>query len=354
MINLYQEKEPLISEIGVKNKDGFFIRNMFVTSDSEIQIIRSSYNNTAIHRSVWQYNDVTNIDEAYLYGDFYMDFDSHVDFEHVREDAIKSIALLKVIFNLKTEDINIFFSGSKGVHLTVSAKVLGIEPDKKLHEIYKYIANYIRSYLKWRENGDNDKYKTLDIQPYHKRSTLRVRDSIHEKTGLYKTQITLDELVNKPLNDIKEICKSPRHIIQNNDILNTLANKSYLDFKKKVYTEVEKRSNIKVKSTLDFVPPCVQMLLSTPTSKGNRNYIATLLSSHFKSRGYDYETAEKLLEEWNETYCSPKIAVGELKQTLRSIYQGNKQYGCQSFSEVTGCDLTWCKLGKRKVNNNGK
>lgn len=324
----------MISEIGVRQPNNF-IRNVFITDD-EIEDFRNKYNNTSIHKSVWYYDD-NDIDNANLYGDFYMDFDSHVGFEEVRADVIKVISMIKVVFKIDYNDMMFYFSGRKGIHLIIPAEIFGIEPDKDLHLLYKYIVSQFKEYTK---------YKTVDTQVYHRRAMLRLSESIHEKTGLYKIRITLDELLKSE--NIQELAKEVRKIENRKPILNSNAKQAILRYKENMVFDMKKQKIVSYDSILDFDPPCIKHLLSTTISQGERNYTATVIASHFRSRGYSNSEAEKLLMNWNIEFCYPKMPAHEIRGIIVSIYNGNKRYGCASLSRISECNSEECKLYKAK------
>lgn len=334
--NLIIEQGAFLPPYNTENKT--FVRGIFTTID-KVNEIRTTYNNTAIHQSVWMYSEQDQ-DKADLYGDYYMDFDSQ-NFEEVRTDALKVIGLMKVLFGIKDENFKLYFSGSKGVHIIIPATIFGIKPDPMLHETYKFIARDISTYLKDRtkidSNGKPKVYKTLDTQPYHKKAFLRMEHSIHEKTGLYKTRITIDELATKSHDELKAIAKNIRYLPEPKSEFIAQANKTFLEFQKKAHDFLNQKDYSRYNEQLEFDPPCIVHLLNNSTGQGTRNQVCSILCAHFRARGYDFDTALKMLEDWNRDYCSPRMASMALKASLRSMWNSNKRYGCSSLKDSGGC-----------------
>ena len=320
-----------------------FVRGIYTTVD-KVEDFRVTYNNIGLHKSTWTYN-IQDPDNATLYGDFYMDFDSP-NFEEVRQDVLKCIGLLKVIFGIKDEHIKLYFSGNKGIHLIIPASVFGIEPDLMLHDTFKFIVVELRAYLKERESFIHPfkPYKTPDIQPYHKKAFLRMENSIHEKTGLYKTRVTIEEVARETEVHIRNLAKNIRHMPEPKDTTVPQAKNAYLQFKQKAHDQLHKRDLSKFDSILEFDPPCIVYLLTTVTAQGTRNRNCAILCSHFKSRGYTFDNALILLDEWNQSYSSPRMTKLELKSILKSMYSSNKRYGCSSLKDTGGCIKDKCQL----------
>jgi hypothetical protein len=332
MIVLNQEKEQLIMELAVRFEDGRYKRNIFTNKVEDLERFRKKYNNKSLHTSAFRYTS-KDIENAKLYGDFYLDFDSHESFEYVREDVIRALSYLNVTFKIEYDKMVLYFSGNKGIHLIIPAEIFGLEPHENLHLIYKLIAEEIKGL---------SQNKTIDTQVYHKRAMIRLKNSIHEKTGKYKTEISLSELMNKK--DIPSLCNKIRKINTNKYLLINETAKRALEEKKDLMEIKYKRKNkVSYDSTLDFDPPCIQYLLNNTTSQGGRNFTGTVLASHFRSRGYDNIKAKEELTRWNENYCYPKLYKREITTIINSIYNSNKRYGCSTLCKISECSDK-CKL----------
>lgn len=319
------------------NKDKHkFKRNLIMPDFCCVKVLKDKRKNKGIFKTAYRYN-IHDQDKAYLYGDFYLDFDS-TDFELVRADALKALSYLKIVFHI---DINsnclVFFSGNKGTHITIPAEVFGIEPNKNLNNIYKTIAETLFEYV------DN---KTLDLRIYDNKRMFRIPNSIHEVTGLHKVNITIDELKDSPYEYIKTIAKSKRKIKSVNRTYNDQAHSIFNNFIEKTNEKVANYKNIKSNGTLKYTPPCIAEILEYGAQNGQRNNTCAVVASFYKASGKDMEECMKIMTEWNETKTSHPVSNYELNRTISSIYYSNNQFGCSSIKNLGLCSKEYCKFKK--------
>lgn len=127
----------------------------------------------------------------------WFDFDSD-NLENSRNDAkelIKRILSYKTHFN--TSNLEYYFSGSKGWHI-----VLKLKNEYTPVQIKKIVENL----------GKN--LTTLDMKVYDANRILRMPNTQHEKTGLFKVQLNYDEFENRSLDEIKNLAASVRDSIK--------------------------------------------------------------------------------------------------------------------------------------------
>lgn len=333
-------KDCFIIETGywINKEKNIFKRKDFLPH-SLLRSVILKRNNYGVFQTTFRY-DIENQDEANLYGDFYLDFDSD-NFEYVRKDALKAISYLKVVFNLKvpTKQLQIFFSGNKGVHIIVPGEILGVTPRKDLNEIYKTIANAIS---KFTDNG------TVDLKIYDNKRLFRVPNSKHEKTNLHKIPITLDELRYSSESEIRELATVPRisdvHDLEVKECKE--AAKMFQTFIDRTQVRINDFKNIKSSGTLNYTPPCIIQILEDGAKDGQRNNTIAILSSFFKSNGKDLAETIGILERWNNEKNSNPTSVSELKKTARSIYNTQKNFGCSSIKSLELCTKKDCKFNK--------
>jgi hypothetical protein len=299
-------------------------------------VVRDMRNNTGIFKTAYRY-DRRNQNEAYLYGDFYLDFDS-TDFELVRQDALKALSYLKIVFDIDTvNSCLIFFSGNKGAHIVVPAEIFGVEPSNNLNEVFKTIAEALYAFI------DN---KTLDLRIYDKKRMFRIPNSVHESTNLHKVNITLDELRNLPYEEIKSIAKGTRIVKTPKKTFSQTAQKMYKTFIEKAENKVNAYKNVKSNGTLKYLPPCIKSILDNGALDGQRNNTTAILASYYKATGKDLATAIKELGDWNTEKNAKPLSKFELERTLQSIYTGEGQFGCSSIKDLDLCSKEYCKFKK--------
>lgn len=331
-------KDCYITEAGywIDKEKNIFKRKDFLPAPL-IRSVILKRNNYGIFKTTFNYSS-DNQDEAYLYGDFYLDFDSD-KFEFVRRDAIKAISYLKVVFGLDDPEnqLKVYFSGNKGVHIIVPSEVIGIMPRKNLNEVFRTIADAISEF---------STNKTIDLKIYDNKRLFRIPNSIHEKTGLHKVEITLDELRYTSEEDIRDIAKKERYFSPKKYTFCKQANKMYETFIERTVVRLNDFKNIKSSGTLKYTPPCILKMLEDGAKEGQRNHTIAILASFFKSNGKNLDEALEILERWNTEKNSNPTPVAELRKTARSLYCSNKSYGCSSIKTLEMCMQEDCRFKK--------
>lgn len=96
------------------------------------------------------------------------------------------------------EDINIYFSGNKGFHVFIKQN---FDPSIDLPDIIK---KYCFALAK--------KYSTFDRAVYDKTRIIRIPNSKHRKSGLYKIPLLPGEVFKLSTDDIRVLAKKQRSI----------------------------------------------------------------------------------------------------------------------------------------------
>ena len=329
-----EESKPVFVEGGKNLKGGGFTRNEMMTLD-KVKNFRIRNYNTGIYLSAYLY-DQENVKEANLYADFYLDYDSEEDFEKAREDAIMSIRYMKHQFTYGIPEslIRIYFSGKKGLHLIVPAKIMGITPDKHLNEYYKLMAARIG------EESIND---TVDLKIYDRRRLFRMVNSKHADTGLFKIPLTYAELLTLPVEEIKKLAQMPRKVKYNPAYEITRAKSEFEKYKVQWEMRFKKKFDSKNNSNskpLDFTPACIGELIESGPQKGQRNNTASALTSFWRKQGLSEQETWEQLVKWN----NGSMSEGELKNTMQSVWKNNYEYGCSTLETLATCIGGDCPL----------
>ena len=207
------------------------------------------------------------------------DVDSEKDLELARKDAITIYKRL-VRYGFKDENISIFFSGNKGYEVSVQLKAR-LTPNQT-----KNICLNIAKGL-----------STVDSKVYNATRILRMPLTRHQKTGLYKTPLTIDELESLNVEQIKDIAKQP---MKYEDIENawTAANlpKELEDMKNSI-PEVKPTRELEALSmdlsTVDwslkpkFFTPEKYLISLGYFDEGNRSHALMILASTLKNAGFN-------------------------------------------------------------------
>ena len=327
-----------IVEIGYTNTERRFNRNVYINYNQLFNFFEThpcvdSYCSAYLYSS-------DKISEAELYGNLYLDFDDDNNLNNAREDVIHTLSFLKIVYQIPSDQVKIYFSGHKGFHLIIPGSILGIEPNKDLNAIFKTMAEQIKTF---------SIHKTIDLKIYDNRRLFRMPNTINGKTGLYKIILTPDELYSLSEKEIKELASKPRNITLNiKNILNPIAHNQYLKILD-TYKDQEKKinKNKRYTKTLNIVPNCISYILENGATEGSRNITIACLTSFFKSNGKTFEETVEEISKWNSRNVSP-TPYREMQLTIKSIFFSNKTYGCSTLRTLVQCNPEECKLKNKK------
>lgn len=341
------EETNWIVECGASLPNGSFTRNHLMPINN-ITNFRFKYNNIGIFTTAYYYDKEDQAD-ANLIGDFYLDLDYDLSgddqekaFEVIRKDITSIVRYLKILLKLDPEtDLYFFFSGSKGIHITIPHEIIGVKPDKNLNRYYKMLAEDISKYT----SGE-----TVDLRIYDNRRLFRLPNSRHQKTELYKVYLSYKEIQTLSLSDIKSIAKNPRIIPKKEKKLSLKASMEMRNYTNKFNMSIAKKSSGRTSNLkLEYMPPCVEYLLAHPVKKGQRNNTIAFLTSFFKQTGITESQTIERLSIWSEEYCEPRLSEREIEATVNSIYNGSSnKMGCSTAKDISECNKEACKLNKKK------
>lgn len=333
-----------IVEIGYTNNstERTFIRNEYIDYNRFFEHIKS-LNCLDTYCSAYLY-DNENVEDANLYGNLYLDFDDANSLDNAREDAIHTLSFFKIVYQIQPDKIKIYFSGHKGFHLIIPSEILGIQPRKDLNGIFKTIAEQIKTF---------SIHKTVDLKIYDNKRLFRVPNTINSSTGLYKIMLTPDELINLTEQDIKNLAKQPRNLtLKDKPVYNPMAGNQYLkaieNYEKLAKEFASREKGFRYRKTLNVVPECIQNILENGAEEGSRNITIACLTSFYRESGKTFEEIVDLMTEWNSKNAKP-TPNREMKATIKSIFYGNKTYGCSTLQTITHCNKSDCKLIKTKT-----
>lgn len=326
-------------EAGVSLPNNSFKRNIIIPI-AEIENFRRQHNNTGVYVTAYRYNS-KEIRNSKAYSDLYFDFDKEGDFEAVRKDALTALSYIKTTFGIDYNIPNIYFSGHKGVHITIPAECLGVEPSENLNDVYKLIATDVSMSL------SND---TLDTVIYDKVRLFRLINSIHQKTGLYKIPLSYDELKTLSYESIVTLASSYRPPIEKpTPGLNEQAAsifRSYIARYEASKNRVRERSGKIIR--LESTPPCIEWILYHGAVRGKRNDTAIVLASHYRQRGLDYEDVLDSVLNWNTQVLEEPLSDSEIERCVKQVFDNKYNYGCQTIKDLAICEPNNCELARRE------
>ena len=319
---------------------GRFSRNHF-GKIPDLAEFRKSRNEIGIYRSAFLYNvpNPTEVENPYVFSDFYMDFDSEEDVELAREDALFCIwrMMLPSTYNLPKEAFRIYYSGLKGFHVVIPSQYFGFKPSEHLDEYFTIMA---------KDLYDVSVNQTLDLKVYEKRRLFRLENSIHQKTGLRKVPLTYPQLSKLTMDEIHSLAKKNYIIRYPKPELNLKASAEVKGLVKLNQERLDGRFNKKktFDRTIDFTPYCLENIIDNGPVSGQRNETVAVLTSFFRNQGYSEEEIYTRLTEWNDGSLPDR----EIVTTMNSILKSDRNYGCNTLEELGGCIGESCPFYKHR------
>lgn len=295
----------------------------------EIDGLRGQHNNTDLMVSLQQYGTRSSIEGEKSWAHLCFDFDdSNGNIDTCLKDAI-AVKDHFTALGLGPEFLRLFFSGSKGFHLVVFGPAIGAFPTENLHLIYKQYASFLKHFLG---------LTTIDLAIYTKRRLLRLYDSIHPKTGLYKIELDWS-LVSGGVDAIRAKAQSPQGLLYDDseysEVFPEGSAQAFFDRFRQEQARIDE--HVKSKPTKPIavvsgsIPSCVQDLLTNHIRRsGDRNMGTMSLAAFYKDQGVPIADAEATIVEWAlrtpKTLTSTtddKTLTANTKSVVKSVYENN-------------------------------
>ena len=225
---------------------------------------------------------------------------------------------LKVNFDIEAQMLPIFFSGAKGFHVYIPSYMFGAKPSRNIGQYFKLFASLLMK--PWGVEYDSSIYETLRL--------FRANGTINAKTGLYKTQITYDELYFD-MDGIKALAIAPRRC----ELVQPEPCEALVTLYKDAVRQIDERPKINgVAVDSGGVPRYAKVCYHTMlqgVKNGQRDEVAIRLATHFKKQGYDSQIAEGMLAAWDAKNESP-LGLSVIRQKINSAFaeRSMADYGC--------------------------
>jgi KaiC/GvpD/RAD55 family RecA-like ATPase len=205
----------------------------------------------------------------------YFDFDDEKNIDNAKSEAT-DLAVRLIEDGFDEEDIQAYFSGMKGFGIEIKlSEDIPVERFKSILEHYK--AKGV--------------YKTLDLVVSDPQRIIRVPNTKHNKSGLYKVPLDLWEMDELSVDEIKTMAVEPREYEWTNNT------SSLPPILKNVYIEVPK---IKVANEFDKIDftgkprhwkPYKWALLQGYFQSGERHQALMVIAATCRSLGYSKDVA---------------------------------------------------------------
>ncbi len=270
-----------------------------------------------------------------------------IDLDH-REltPALVAARLLSSVFierwAIDPNALQVYFSGAKGFHLMLDARVFGkLLPSKNLPPIFDSMRRHLAQEL------PQPVRETVDLTIKDRVRLLRLPNTVHEKSKLNKVILSLDELKGMTAEEIRAHARSRRDLALTDETgflsrvavgENREAARFYQRIRRQVKTVTRKPFAYRFHRPVDLARiefPCAgaQAIWQSHIEPGQRNNCAIRLASELRLLGLSAnETREKLLE-WNERN-DIELPLEELNAVVRSAYQHRFPYRFSCRDEI--------------------
>ena len=271
--------------------------------------------------------------------DLWFDFDG----ETAQEDTVKVIDYF-IDKGVDNAYIKVWFSGNKGFHLCFSRRLFGALSHPELNKIWRNIVYDIQKAIN---------VPTLDVSIYKSRGAIRIENTQHQTSNLYKIPLLVEEIKSLPLGEIKRIAEAsiPSHFEEydGEPILNELYQKAITSYESHKAKETWEIDDV----TFDNPPPCISAILTNGVFQvGTVNMTCFRLAAFFKSQGIELGETRQLLFDWAE-HIEPKCTHDlrddgsvdlesirdQVKYVCTTVY-ANDNYGfsCQGIKQIPGVE----------------
>lgn len=329
-------------EIGGKINN-IFKRNIIIKKENKQDAIKQ-YDFKDTYSTIYEY-DNKDQSKANFIAPLYLDLDIddlENDFDKLKIDLFLLIRKLKTMFYLSEDNMEIYFSGSKGFHIIIPHEIFGFEYSRDLNIKYKTLSLELNSYTIT---------KSIDTRIYDNKRLFREPNTINSKTGLYKVQVNLDDLRNFNYNDIIEYASTTHEIKQARIENNRKAREVFDSFIENNKQKQQRSINNRVAGAMmanKEILPCVKYILANGAVTGGRNNTAIALASALFQREMDEDKVMDIMIEWNETKLDEPLPQREITATVKSAYnnvKNGRRYGCGAFIDLGIC-IKGCPVRK--------
>jgi hypothetical protein len=279
------------------------------------------------------------------------------------KEAAKALEVVQLMgrtfveeWKIPSEACHFYFSGSKGFHILLDIRLFGkVLPSQHLHQIFSTLREDLIYLLP--DFGRS----LVDLTIKDSVRLLRLPNTIHAKSGLYKIPLDFDEILSNSISDIQEKAKKARSL-PFTDETGLVSNVSVEAHPKmaQVFTRVRRQVRRYTRRPFiyhfvpkhgenpsDFLCPGLLRIWESHIDAGHRNNCAIRLLSEFRLNGLGEDKSRGLIYMWNEKHQIGLSQI-ELEHTLHSAYAHPfpYRYSCHDpilqifcpYQDVRRCD----------------
>jgi Primase C terminal 1 (PriCT-1) len=273
----------------------------------------------------------------------------HPDLAPAQEAARYLSSFLLERWQVDPNAVQIYFSGAKGFHLMLDTRIFGkILPSKNLPLLFDSLRRHLALEI------PEPFRATVDLAIKDRQRLLRLPNTIHEKSKLYKVSVSPDELRRLDPAAIRELARTfcgltgtdETGFLSHVDVKeNPAAAQLFQQIRRQLKKLTRKPFAYRFRrptdlDRLEFHCAALQSIWESHIEPGYRNNCAIRLASGLRLLGLTEDEANNKLFEWNE-----RNAIGlpyeELHNVVRSAYQRRfpYRYSCRDAILRHFCSL---------------
>jgi hypothetical protein len=307
--------------------------NTYITNRSRDWYV-SLYKYNEKHKQILEEKGTLSGITDTLTNTLYFDFDSKDDLDKARTDAIE-VANRLVTRGFEEDNIGCYFTGGKGFSIEVEANEY-ITPEK-----FKAITLDVA--------GDLPTFDTVVADPNR---IVRVANTKHQNSGLYKIPLTPEELVDLSITEIKLLAKNPRvnrmlkvaTLPQNIKDVHVVAEKKIDQIARELTFDI---STVDMKARLPKVAEPQHLLLNGFFRSGERNHAMLCIASTLKNLNYTLEMTRGMMNSAAEVQSSrtgeDQFPDKEIELILNQVYGPNWKGGQFTTRDPNNWLAQYCK-----------
>jgi hypothetical protein len=243
----------------------------------------------------------------------------------------------------------IYFSGAKGFHLMLDSRLFGrVAPSKNLPMLFDSLRRHLAQEL------PEPLRATVDLSIKDRMRLLRLPNTIHERSRLYKIILSAEELQRFGAEEIRDLAKRPRALTLTDESglvshaevkANPAAAKLFQRVQRQFKTLTRKPFAYRFHRPENFSEirfPCAgtEAIWQSHIEPGYRNNCAIRLASELRQLGLSAAETESKLLEWNQRNAI-ELPIDELRAVAHSAYQHRfpYRYSCRDAILRRYCPL---------------
>ena len=278
----------------------------------------------------------------------------HPELTPALDAARRLIDLFFETWKVDPAALQIYFSGAKGFHLMLDSRLFGrVAPSRHLPMIFDSLRRHLAQELPEPLRG------TIDLTIKDRMRLLRLPNTIHEKSRLYKIILSADELRSRNAAQIRELAEQARPLTLTDETgllsrVDVKANAAAAGLFQRVKRQLKQLTREpfayrfhRPDDLTQIQFPCAgaQAIWQSHIEPGYRNNCAIRLASELRLLGLSAEEANDQLRQW-KNHNEIEITDEELSRVVRSAYQHRFPYRYGCHDEIL---RKFCPLGNNEA-----